>query len=328
MVARNNTTCAIQWVGRGSGPGLRGRSPAPCRRSARRRTRPACRRRAPCPRAAARRPHGPTATTVFGGNGASAARATALVDRPDDGELARRRELEVERAQRPAERARRAAEHRLDEPENADTPSRSSSSSPQIRASRSSTCASIELPDGSRVVVEALRARDELLPAGRARGRSRRARRRRRARLRAARAGAPRPASAARPSRRAARSARARRSRSRRGSRRRSSCPRATSASSRPSSRRERPEQELGDTARRVEPVGALEPPRRLGERGEREAVPGGERLVVEARLRPQRALGEQPRAQLRVELAADDRAAVLERQRAARRARPPPPST
>ena len=50
--------------------------------------------------------------------------------------------------------------------------------------------------------------------------------------------------------------------------------------------RRERAEQELAEIARRVEPVVALEPVAGLGERREREAVPGGERLVVAERLR------------------------------------------
>ena len=51
--------------------------------------------------------------------------------------------------------------------------------------------------------------------------------------------------------------------------------------------RRERAEQELAEASRRVEPVVALEARAGLGERGEREAVPGGDRLVVAQRLRP-----------------------------------------
>ena len=65
---------------------------------------------------------------------------------------------------------------------------------------------------------------------------------------------------------------------------------------------RERPEQELPHPSRRVEPVGALEPAGALGERREREPVPGREHLVVEPRLGPELALGEQPGAQLGVE--------------------------
>src|SRR4051812_29604002 len=76
----------------------------------------------------------------------------------------------------------------------------------------------------------------------------------------------------------------------------------------------ERPEQELAERLRRVEPVVALEPPPRLRECREREAVPGRDHLVVEARLRPRRALGEQPCLRLSGKLAAQDRAAVLER--------------
>ena len=77
---------------------------------------------------------------------------------------------------------------------------------------------------------------------------------------------------------------------------------------------RQRAEQELGQAAGGVEPVVALQAPRRLGECGQREPVPRRDRLVVEPGLRARPALLEQPRAQLRIELAADDRAAVLER--------------
>ena len=209
------------------------------------------------------------------------------VDRPDDRDLPRRREPEVERAQRPAEGARRAR----------------SSVGPTSRST--DTAAALELvvapdppeaqehvrehrvPGRDRVVVEVLRARDELLAVASERGRSRRARRRRRARPRAARAGAPRAASAPRRSRRAARAGRGRRSRSRRGSPRRSPCPSRQERETPPVLARERPEQELPHAARGLEPVGALEPARALGERGEREPVPRGEHLVVEDRLRP-----------------------------------------
>ena len=83
---------------------------------------------------------------------------------------------------------------------------------------------------------------------------------------------------------------------------------------------RQRPEQELRHPSCRVEPVAALEPAGALGERREGEPVPGREHLVVEARLGPQLTLGEQPGPQLRVERAADDRAAVLERLQELRR--------
>src|SRR5215213_10290707 len=53
---------------------------------------------------------------------------------------------------------------------------------------------------------------------------------------------------------------------------------------------------------------------RGLGERGEQQAVPRGDDLVVARRLRPAFALLEQPRAQLGIELTADDGAPVLER--------------
>ena len=90
----------------------------------------------------------------------------------------------------------------------------------------------------------------------------------------------------------------------------------------------ERAEQELAEAARRVDPVGPLEPPAGLGERGEREPVPGRDRLVVAQRLRPLLALLEEPGTRLGVDVAADDRAAVLERLQQLRRERPPPPST
>ena len=77
---------------------------------------------------------------------------------------------------------------------------------------------------------------------------------------------------------------------------------------------RQRPEQEVAQPARCREPVVALEPVAGLGERGEHEPVPRGERLVVAERLRPRRAHGERARLELRVELAADDEASVLER--------------
>ncbi len=93
--------------------------------------------------------------------------------------------------------------------------------------------------------------------------------------------------------------------------------------------RGERAEQELTEPPRRVEPVGALEPVAGLGERGEREAVPRGERLVVAERLRARVALGEHALPELRLELAAHDVAAVLERlEHAPAGARPPSASS
>ena len=60
---------------------LRGRSPARGRRSARTRRPPACPSTSPLPSSSGTPSAGPTATTVLGANGASAARATGL-DRP------------------------------------------------------------------------------------------------------------------------------------------------------------------------------------------------------------------------------------------------------
>ena len=87
----------------------------------------------------------------------------------------------------------------------------------------------------------------------------------------------------------------------------------------------ERAEQELGELARGVEPVVALEPPPRFRERGEHEPVPGGDRLVVAQRLRPLLPHREQPRALVVGELAAQDVAPVLEREQELRRGRSPP---
>ena len=78
--------------------------------------------------------------------------------------------------------------------------------------------------------------------------------------------------------------------------------------------RRERAEQELAERARRLEVVGALEPAARLGKRGQGEPVPGRDRLVVAQRLRSLLADLEQPRALVVAQVAADDRAPVLER--------------
>ena len=72
-----------------------------------------------------------------------------------------------------------------------------------------------------------------------------------------------------------------------------------------------------------VDPVGTIQATSRLGERGERKAVPRGDRLVVQPGLRSDVPGIEQAFAQLRVELATDDRAAVLERLQELRRGRP-----
>ena len=77
--------------------------------------------------------------------------------------------------------------------------------------------------------------------------------------------------------------------------------------------RGQRPEQEFSEPARGVEPVGSLEPVARLGERREREPVPRRERLVVTKRLRPREPRREHASPELRVQLAADDEAPVLE---------------
>src|SRR5262249_50072449 len=76
----------------------------------------------------------------------------------------------------------------------------------------------------------------------------------------------------------------------------------------------QRAEQEVGQTAGRLEEVAALEAAAGLRQRGEREAVPRRDHLVVAPGLRTALADLEQPHARLLVELAADDRAAVLER--------------
>jgi len=60
--------------------------------------------------------------------------------------------------------------------------------------------------------------------------------------------------------------------------------------------------------------VRMLEAPTRLGEGGERKAVPGGDRLVVAERLRAELTLLEEPLRELRLELASKDESAVLER--------------
>ena len=194
-------------------------------------------------------------------------------------------EVQVERAERPAERAGCALEHGATSRSTA-TARRSSSSSPQIRAEPQQHVREHRVAGRDRVVVEVLRARDELLAVG---GREEEAaalvvgeqldrEQREPARL-------EQPAQRRR-SRRAARAARARRSRSRRGSRRRSPSrpPGAEQAAvGRRAGRAGTPPHADGG----VEPVRPLQPPARLGERREREPVPRGDRLVVEPRLRP-----------------------------------------
>src|SRR5207237_10113634 len=75
----------------------------------------------------------------------------------------------------------------------------------------------------------------------------------------------------------------------------------------------ERSEEELAESPRRLDPVGALERTAALGERAEGKTVPRRDRLVVAQRLRPLLALVEQPRPQLLVDLTAQDEPIVLE---------------
>ena len=89
---------------------------------------------------------------------------------------------------------------------------------------------------------------------------------------------------------------------------------RAPAAVEPPLLRRERPEEELGDPAGGLEVVDAFEPAAGFGERGEREAVPGCDRLVIAQRFLPELTLIEQTRTELRIEGAADDEPPVLER--------------
>src|SRR5262249_27981283 len=77
---------------------------------------------------------------------------------------------------------------------------------------------------------------------------------------------------------------------------------------------RKRTKQELRERSRRVEPLRALEHPARLGERGEHQAVPGSDRLVVTERPRPFVSLLQQRDTFLFGEEAADDESTVLER--------------
>ena len=76
----------------------------------------------------------------------------------------------------------------------------------------------------------------------------------------------------------------------------------------------QRPEQELAERPRASSQSSRSS--RRAASESAARARPfqDGDRLVVAKRLRPLRADGEEPRLRLRVELAADDRAAVLER--------------
>ena len=76
---------------------------------------------------------------------------------------------------------------------------------------------------------------------------------------------------------------------------------------------RERAEQELADPPCGVEEVAAFEAAAGLGKRCQGEAVPRGDRLVVPGGLRPLLAELPEPAPEVLVELAADDRAAVLE---------------
>ena len=223
-----------------------------------------------------------------------------------DGELARRREVEVECAQRPAERRRRARQVVADERERSDrsaarAPRRPRSARAAGGRTRASSC-----PTGSgcRRATSAARRAVRRRPA---RGRSRRAPRLRRARSRGPRRGGSRAASADRPSRHATRRSRARRSRSRRGTPGNFARPSrivrhsGSASSSSPSATAACDNCHLRD--------GAL--PRRAPRA---QARSRGDHLVVAERLRPAIANREEPRARLVIELAAQDRASMLER--------------
>ena len=229
---------------------------------------------------------GPTATTVFGVERGQRGARDGAVDRPRDRDLARGREPEVERAQHPAEGPRRPAQHRLDEPEHRHGLALELVVPPDPCRAGAGRARASSCPRGSgcrRGPSSARRAPRR----PRAPGRTRRAPRPRTARPRAARAVAPpQPAQLAgrdveleQAVRRvcvvveealAAHPALA---------------PRTREPAVVP---RERAEQEL-PRARQPQPVGPLEPPARLGQRRQGEAVPRGEHLVVEAGLRPLR---------------------------------------
>src|SRR5438067_771257 len=78
--------------------------------------------------------------------------------------------------------------------------------------------------------------------------------------------------------------------------------------------RREPTEDELRELLRPPQQIWSIEPATRFGERGQCEPVPRGDRLVVAQWFRPLLPLGEQARTRAGVELAPEDRAAVLER--------------
>ena len=109
---------------------------------------------------------GPKATTTFGSKPASAARATGEPGAADDRELARRREVEVERAERPAERRRRARQVVADEPQRADRLPLELVVSPDPREPQEDE-GEHRVARRDRVVLERLLPRDELLAVGR-----------------------------------------------------------------------------------------------------------------------------------------------------------------
>ena len=76
---------------------------------------------------------------------------------------------------------------------------------------------------------------------------------------------------------------------------------------------RERAEEELSESTSNFEIVDPVESTARLGERGQRKAVPRSDRLVIAERLRSQLTLLEEPRTGLGIELAANDEPTVLE---------------
>ena len=192
----------------------------------------------------------------------------------------------MERRQRPGQRAGGALHRGRERGEGRPRPARRASSSPQMRPSRISTEASIELPEG---IGSSSTSFGRVASSSPSRG---------------ARKKPPRSSSANRTT---ATSAIRRASRSHRGSPVATWSARSPCATFAWSSRNpgpldpaladaahdaavvasERAEEELAEPLGRREPVGAVEAARRLGERRQREAVPRGDRLVVAQRLRP-----------------------------------------
>ena len=206
------------------------------------------------------------------------------VGRADDRHLAMRREVLVERDEQPAERRRRARQRVAHEAQHRDAAPLQLVVAPDAREPQQHV-GEHRVAARRRMVVELLLARDELLAVARRLEEAARVvvgeqvdrERREPVRL-------EQPARRRR-SRRAAPSARRRRRRSPRGSpcpsRRR---PATCGAAARPASRA-RPSRKLRQRGRRRDAAA-------LGERGEQQAVPRGDRLVVAERLRPLLAQG------------------------------------